>query len=81
MKTEAAALPDDDDEVFEDFSIGSARDLLGSVQGYRRHEILSSAEDFFGRRQASEMGRLIDTLRKQGIDWAPSGTSRRRLIW
>ena len=70
---EAAALPDDDDEIFEDFSIQYARDLLGSVQGYRRHEILSSAKDFFGRRQASEMGRLIDTLRKQGIDWAPVG--------
>ena len=43
------------------------------MQGYRRHEILSSAKDFFSRRQASEMGRLIDTLRKQGIDWAPVG--------
>jgi carboxyl-terminal processing protease len=36
--------------------------------------MLSSAKDFFVRRQASELSRLIDSLRKLGIDWAPVGS-------
>lgn len=70
---EAATLPDDDDEPFDDYTIQYARDLMASVQGYRRHEILTSAKDFFSRRQASEQSRLVEALRKQGIDWAPVG--------
>ncbi len=69
-----AALPDDDDNFIEDFDIQYARDLVGSVQGYRRRDMLSSAKDFFVRRQASELSRLIDSLRKLGIDWAPVGS-------
>lgn len=70
---EAATLPDDEDEPFDDYTIQYARDLMASVQGYRRHEILNSAKDFFVRRQASEQSRLVEALRKQGIDWAPVG--------
>ncbi len=68
-----AVLPPDDEEFIEDYDVQYARDLLASSSGYRRHEILSSVRDFFSRRQASEMSRLIDSLRKLGIDWAPVG--------
>lgn len=63
----------DDDEFVEDYDVQYARDLLGAVQGYKRHEMLASAKDFFARRQAGELARLTDSLRKLGIDWSPVG--------
>jgi carboxyl-terminal processing protease len=67
------APPDDDDTFVEDFDIQYARDLLAAAKGWRRHEVLASSKDFFAKRQASEMGKLIESLKKYGVDWSPVG--------
>lgn len=67
------APPDDDDTFVEDFDIQYARDLLAAAKGWRRHEVLASAKEFFARRQANELGRLIESLKKYGVDWTPVG--------
>lgn len=66
-------LPDDDDTFVEDFDIQYARDLLASVHGWKRHEVIASAKDFFSRKQGEEVARLTEALRKLGVDWTPVG--------
>lgn len=67
-------LPADDDEFIEDYEVQYARDFVAAAQGYRRHELLASAKDFFARRQNSEAAKLADTLRKLGVDWSKVGS-------
>ena len=64
---------EDEDTFVEDYDIQYARDLLGAARGWKRREVLASAKDFFARKQAEEMGRLTDSLRKFGVDWTAVG--------
>lgn len=67
-------LAGDDDEVFvEDYAIQYARDMVAAARGWRRHDILAGAKDYFTGKQGEQQGRVIEALRKFGIDFAPVG--------
>jgi len=65
--------PEDEDTFIEDFVIQYARDMLGSARGWRRHELLASARDFFGSKRSEQQARLTDSLRQFGVDFSPVG--------
>jgi carboxyl-terminal processing protease len=75
---EEDANADDPDSFVEDYEIQFARDLLGNSRGWRRHEILASGREFFTRKQAEEMGRITEALRKMGVDWTPVGPQQQK---
>ncbi|MCS6914118.1 MAG: MXAN_5808 family serine peptidase [Myxococcales bacterium] len=79
---EDEANADDPDNFVEDYEIQFARDLLLSARGWRRHEVLASGREFFQRRQAEERNRMVEALRKLGVDWTPVGPqpSRANLV-
>ena len=64
---------DDDDTFVEDFDIQYARDLIAAAHGWKRHEVLAAAREFFSRKQAEEASRLVEALRKYGVDWNSVG--------
>jgi len=64
---------EDDDAFVEDFLIQYARDMLASARGWRRHEILAGARDFFASKEGEQQARLIESLRRFGVDFSPVG--------
>ena len=65
--------PDDDDTFIEDYVIQYARDMLANVHGWRRHEMLAGARDYFNSKRSEQQGRLTDSLRQFGVDFSPVG--------
>ncbi|MBL9004436.1 MAG: PDZ domain-containing protein [Myxococcales bacterium] len=65
--------PEDEDTFIEDYVIQYARDMLGSSRGWRRHELLGSARDFFGSKRSEQQARLTEALRQFGVDFSPVG--------
>ncbi len=66
-------VSEEDDSFVEDYVIQYARDMLGSARGWRRRDMLSAARDFFTGKQREQQGRLIESLRKFGVDFSPVG--------
>ena len=64
----------DEDKFVEDFEIQYARDLVAQAKGWHRREVLSSSKAFFQKREQEEQARVVEALKKIGIDWAPIGT-------
>jgi carboxyl-terminal processing protease len=80
-----AGSGEEDDEPEEDFEAASdpekandyevlfARDLVAQAKGWRRREVLSSSRGFFEKKRAEEEARVVEALKKVGIDWTPVG--------
>jgi len=65
--------PTDPDALVEDYEVDFARDLVGSAKGWKRREVLSSSKAFFDKKLAEEQARIVEALKKLGIDWTPVG--------
>ena len=73
---------DDDDEALidpdalvEDYEVDFARDLVSQAKGWKRREVLSSSKPFFDKKLGEEQTRIVDALKKLGVDWTPVGGS------
>jgi len=47
--------------------------MVATAKGWRRHDMLAGARDYFSSKQGEQQGRLVESLRKFGIDFAPVG--------
>ncbi|MDB4967548.1 MAG: Carboxyl-terminal protease [Myxococcales bacterium] len=65
--------PTDPDAIVEDFEVDFARDLLASAKGWKRREVLASSKPFFDKKLAEEQARIVEALKKIGVDWTPVG--------
>ncbi|HEY2746225.1 MAG TPA: MXAN_5808 family serine peptidase [Polyangia bacterium] len=65
--------PTDPDALVEDYEVDFARDLVSQAKGWKRREVLSSSKPFFDKKLAEEQARIVDSLKKLGIDWTPVG--------
>ncbi|HEX8952798.1 MAG TPA: MXAN_5808 family serine peptidase, partial [Polyangia bacterium] len=65
--------PTDPDALVEDYEVGFARDLVAQAKGWKRREVLSSSKPFFDKKLGEEQARIVEALKKLGIDWTPVG--------
>jgi len=65
--------PTDPDALVEDYEVDFARDLVSQAKGWKRREVLASSKTFFDKKLAEEQARIVDALKKLGIDWTPVG--------
>ncbi|MGZ3441215.1 MAG: COG1361 S-layer family protein, partial [Polyangia bacterium] len=65
--------PTDPDALVEDYEVDFARDLVSQAKGWKRREVLSSSKAFFDKKLADEQARIVEALKKLGIDWTPVG--------
>ena len=65
----------DPDALVEDYEVDFARDLLSSAKGWKRREVLASSQPFFDKKASEEEHRIVDALKKQGIDWTSGGNA------
>jgi carboxyl-terminal processing protease len=63
--------PNDPDAIVEDYEVDFARDLLASAKGWKRREVLASSKPFFDKKLAEEQQRIVEALKRLGVDWAP----------
>jgi carboxyl-terminal processing protease len=65
--------PTDPDALVEDYEVDFARDLVSQAKGWKRREVLSSSKPFFDKKLGEEQTRIVEALKKLGIDWTPVG--------
>jgi carboxyl-terminal processing protease len=65
--------PADPDALVEDYEVDFARDLLSAAKGWKRREVLSSAQAILDKKAGEERTRIAEALRKMGVDWSPVG--------
>ncbi len=65
----------DPDALVEDYEVDFARDLVAQAKGWKRREVLSSSKSFFDKKLGEEQARIVEALKKLGIDWTPVGGS------
>jgi carboxyl-terminal processing protease len=65
--------PTDPDALVEDYEVDFARDLVAQAKGWKRREVISSSKAFFDKKLAEEQARIVEALKKLGIDWTPVG--------
>jgi carboxyl-terminal processing protease len=63
----------DDSKFQPDYEIQFARDLVAQAKGWKRHELLAGSKSFFEQKAAGERARIVESLKKLGIDWNPVG--------
>jgi carboxyl-terminal processing protease len=63
--------PADPDAIVEDYEVDFARDLLVSAKGWKRREVLASSKPFFDKKLTDEQTRIVEALRRLGVDGAP----------
>jgi carboxyl-terminal processing protease len=63
--------PTDPDALVEDYEVDFARDLVAQAKGWKRREVLSSSKSFFDKKLAEEQTRIVEALKKLGVDWTP----------
>ena len=63
----------DPDALVEDYEVDFARDLVSQAKGWKRREVLASSKSFFDKKLGEEQSRIVDSLKKLGIDWTPVG--------
>ena len=73
--------PTDPDALVEDYEVDFARDLVTQAKGWKRREVLASSKPFFDKKLAEEQARIVEALKKLGIDWTPVGAAARRRRW
>jgi carboxyl-terminal processing protease len=83
-KADALSSSDEEDELaedelaandafVEDYEIQFARDLVSQAKGWKRREVLASSKALFDKKEQEEQARVIEALKKIGIDWTPAG--------
>ena len=65
--------PTDPDALVEDYEVDFARDLVSQAKGWKRREVLTSSKSFFDKKLGEEQTRIVDALKKLGVDWTPVG--------
>jgi len=50
-----------------------ARDLLARARGWRRTQVLAGAGTFFTKKESEEEQRIVDAMKKLGVDWTLAG--------
>jgi carboxyl-terminal processing protease len=71
------ATPEEEDVATEDqfqldYDIQFAADLLSQAKGWKRRDVLASSKPFFDKKAADEQLRIVDALKKLGVDWTPA---------
>ena len=62
-----------EDTFVEDYEIKFAADLVAQAKGWKRREVLGSSKAYFDKRTAEEQARVVEALKKLGVDWSPVG--------
>ena len=65
--------PPDPDAIVEDYEVDFARDLLSAAKGWKRREVLTSAQALLDKKVGEERTRIAEALHKLGVDWSPVG--------
>jgi carboxyl-terminal processing protease len=65
--------PTDPDAIVEDYEVDFARDLMAQAKGWKRREVLATAKPFFDKKLLDEQARIVEALKKLGVDWTPVG--------
>ena len=75
IRTRKTTTPTDPDALVEDYEVDFARDLVSQAKGWKRREVLASSKPFFDKKLGEEQARIVESLKKLGIDWTPVGGS------
>ena len=46
---------------------------MSQAKGWKRREVLASSKPFFDKKLAEEQARIVESLKKLGVDWTPVG--------